>query len=82
MSLEAVLARLRKKDKSRFRAAMNKILKISECDILGFQHYKNLRGDMSHLKRVHIGSFVLTFRVEGDMVVFENLTHHDDSYGK
>ena len=81
-SIEAVLARLRRKDKARFGAVMNKILQISECDVLGFQHFKNLRGRMSHLKRVHIGSFVLTFRVEGDTVVFENLTHHDDSYGK
>ncbi len=80
-SLEGVLGRLRKKDKARFLAVMNKILKISECDGLVFQHFKNLRGRMSHLKRVHIGSFVLMFRVEGDTVIFENLTHHDDSYG-
>lgn len=46
-------------------------------------HYKNLRTPLQHLKRVHIRkSFVLTFGVENDVVVFYDFDHHDRIYEK
>ncbi|MBF0508557.1 MAG: type II toxin-antitoxin system RelE/ParE family toxin [Deltaproteobacteria bacterium] len=45
-------------------------------------HYKTLRNVLKNRCRVHIGSFVLIFRVveEKNLVVFEGLNHHDDAY--
>ena len=37
---------------------------------------KNLRHDLSHLKRVQIGSYVLVFKVVGNVIVFEDFDHH------
>jgi len=81
-SLQALLAVLDKKDRALFRSVMNKIVQISECDAISINHFKNLRGSMSRFKRVHVGSFVLLFRVEGDALLFESLSHHDDSYDR
>lgn len=78
--LKAVLVKLKRKDKARFIAIKNKILQISECDGISIEHFKNLKRNMSHLKRVHIGSFVLAFRVKGNTIIFERLAHHDDAY--
>lgn len=78
--LKPVPAKLKRKDKARFVAVKNKILQISECDEISIKHFKNLKGDMSHLKRVHIRSFVLAFRVKDNIIIFERLTHHDDAY--
>ncbi len=35
---------------------------------------------MKQYKRVHIGSYVLTFKVEGDRVIFVELLSHDEAY--
>jgi mRNA-degrading endonuclease RelE of RelBE toxin-antitoxin system len=37
---------------------------------------KNLRHDLSHLKRVRIGSYVLVFKVVGNVIVFDDFDHH------
>lgn len=54
------------------------------CEILkNPQHYKNLRGHMKTLKRVHIDrSFVLTFSVDETLktVTLEDLEHPDRVY--
>ena len=78
--LKPVFAKLRMKDKARFIAVENKILQISECDVISIQHFKNLRGSMSRLKRVHVGSFVLIFRIKGCTIIFEKITPHDSAY--
>ena len=78
--LKLIFSKLRKKDKARFIAVKKKILQISGCDAVSIQHFKNLKGSMSQLKRVHIESFVLIFRVNDDNVIFEDLTHHDSTY--
>ena len=80
--LKPVMARLKKKDKATFEALEGKIIQISQCDAIAVQHYKNLEGNMSGLKRVHIGCFVLTFKVEGETVIFEDLAHHEEAYGR
>ncbi len=78
--IEGVLRKLSRKDPTTFRAVTRKISQISELDAAAVQHFKNLRAPLSHLKRVHVGSFVLVFRVAGDVVIFEGLPHHDAAY--
>jgi len=71
---------IKKKDKTLFLAVEKKMLQIASSDDATIQHYKNLRGDLSHLKRVHVGSFILTFKVKEDLITFEDLEHHDKAY--
>ncbi|MEA3229360.1 MAG: addiction module toxin RelE [archaeon] len=78
--LEKTLAVLKKKDKSTFINVKKKICRITACDSVVIDHFKNLKGDMSNLKRVHVGSFVLVFRIVQDVIVFESFKHHDKSY--
>jgi mRNA-degrading endonuclease RelE of RelBE toxin-antitoxin system len=79
-SLREKLRHLKKKDPSLFEAAGKKILQIASSDESTIQHYKNLRGSLSHLKRVHVGSFVLTFKLKENLILFEDLEHHDNAY--
>ena len=47
------------------------------------EHYKNLRYDLKHFKRVHIDNhFVLTFKVDKqkNFILFEDFEHHDKVY--
>jgi YafQ family addiction module toxin component len=43
--------------------------------------YKNLRTPLQSYRRVHVGSFVITFRIDGDFVRFVRVAHHDKVYG-
>ena len=65
------MARLKRKDPVLFHALEKKILQIASCDSVSITRFKNLRHGMSDFKRVHIGSFVLVFRVKEDTVIFE-----------
>lgn len=76
------LRHIKKKDVALFHAVERKILQIASSDEVTIQHYKNLRGDLSHLKRVHVGNFILTFSVKGGTIIFEDLEHHDKAYKK
>ena len=71
---------LKQKDKTTYGALQKKILQIASCDKRSIEHYKNLRGTLSDFRRVHIGSFVLIFRVADDTLVFEEFEHHDNIY--
>ncbi|RCV63653.1 hypothetical protein C5S53_13005 [Methanophagales archaeon] len=35
---------------------------------------------MSDYKRVHIGNFVLFFKIEKEVLIFDRLVHHDKAY--
>ena len=78
-TLKKILNKLQVKDKVRFEAVLNKIKEvITSSDIT---HYKNFRYDMKEYRRVHIdSSFVLIFKIEGNIILFEDLQHHDDMY--
>jgi len=80
--LKKSLAILKRKDKTTYIAVENKIFQIASCDQASIERFKNLRGKLSHLKRVHIGSFVLIFRIKDDAIVFEEFGHHDRIYKK
>ena len=78
--LAATLTKIKRKDPSLFEQTRKKINQIAELDEKSFKHFKNLRGDMSDYRRVHVGCHVLLFRLEGDSVIFTQLVHHDDAY--
>ena len=78
--IERTLNKLRKKDIGLFRAVQKKINQIAEGDLAFINHFKNLRGNLSDYKRVHVGSFVLIFKVEKDIIIFNKFVHHDDAY--
>lgn len=81
--LDRTLERLARKDPVLFRAVRKKIDQITLLDANDIRHFKNLRGDLSDYKRVHVGkSFVLFFKCEGDTVIFDRLEHHDKAYGR
>ncbi len=80
--LERKLDKLAHKDKPLALAVRKKIQQIINCDETAIHHFKNLRGDMSDYKRVQLGSFVLLFKVERDIIIFDRLIHHDNAYRK
>ena len=75
--LKRKLKKLFKKDKNLYNSVLGKINGILDCSDL--THYKNLKKPMQHFKRVHIGSFVLIFKVK-KKIIFYTLDHHDNVY--
>ncbi len=72
--LKEKLQKLYKKDRKRHEICMKKIEEI----LVNPEHYKPLKYDMKNTREVHIAkSFVLTFRIEGEVVRFLDLEHHD-----
>ena len=78
--LDKILAKLEKKDKTRYEQIIKKIEENKTSDDV--DHYKNLRSPLQHLKGVHIGPFVLVFSVDksSKTIIFENYKHHDEIY--
>lgn len=76
--LSKVLSKVYKKDRRIYEQLMSKIDEIVNCSDL--DHYKNLRAPLQAYKRVHIGVFVLLFRLEDDTIIFSRLEHHDTAY--
>jgi YafQ family addiction module toxin component len=79
-SLQKTLSKLSKKDKQTFEQVLGKIEEvINSTDV---EHYKNLRYSLKDRKRVHVGNFVLVFRLvkEENKVIFLDFDHHDFIY--
>ena len=72
--------KLTHKDKVLALAVRKKIEQIISSDIIFINHFKNLRGNLCDYKRVHVGSFVLMFKVESDIIIFDKFRHHDNAY--
>ncbi len=79
-ALEKQITKLAIKDKVLALAIGKKLEQIINLDCSAIQHFKNLRGDLCDYKRVHVGSFVLMFKIEGDILLFDKLRHHDEAY--
>jgi len=80
--LRKILRILKRKDHALFitvKKKMRQIVRSNETDI---EHFKNLRHDLSHLKRVRIKSFVLVFSFKDNTIIFEDFDHHDRIYKK
>ena len=78
--LARILQDLFKGNRATYERCIAKIAEISGNP----QHYKPLRHDLKGLRRVHIGHFVLVFRIiEADKKVrFLDFDHHDRIYKK
>ena len=76
------LKSLSKKDKALANALSKKIKEICSRDSQTIEYYKNLRKPLNEFKRVHVGSFVLIFKVfkEKKLVYFDSFKHHDEAY--
>lgn len=75
------LSKLKKKNPQHYDRVDRKIKEILDNP----KHkYKNLRYDMGNFKRIHIGHFVLIFRVDHlkKLILFEDYDHHDNIYLK
>ncbi len=79
-AIENDLIKLKKKNKPLFEKLIKKINQISKLNYFELQHFKNLKAPLNEYKRVHVGSFVLTFKVNNDEIIFGNFTHHDTAY--
>lgn len=79
-SLQKVLNKLSKKDKTAYLQVLNKIEEIVTSE--NIEHYKNLKHDLKDKKRVHIGPFVLVFKFikEENKIIFMDFDHHDCIY--
>jgi YafQ family addiction module toxin component len=81
-SLQKSLDKLSKKDNKLYEQVLKKIKEVINSDSI--EHYKNLRYDLKDLKRVHIGHFVLIFKLDKNLnlISFEDFEHHDNIYKK
>ena len=69
---------MEKKDKKQLEAIRNKLLEI----IAEPYKFKPLGAPMQGLRRVHIGSFVLTYSINeaAHKITIEDYAHHDEIY--
>lgn len=81
-SLQKILNKLSKKNKSLYEQVLIKIREI--INSFDVEHYKNLRHDLKELKRVQVGHFVLVFKhnKNNNLISFEDFDHHDKIYLK
>jgi len=79
---EEIAKRLKKKDPQLALELSKKIGQIVQSNEETIEHYKNLNAPLSVYKRVHVGSFVLLFKVfkKQNYVLFDKFAHHDDVY--
>jgi len=79
-SLQKILQKLAKKDRIVFEQVLKKIEEVINCEDVN--HYKNLRYDLKDRKRVHVGNFVLVFKLikEENKIIFLDFDHHDYIY--
>ena len=77
-ALDNLLSKLAKRDKAQFDKILKKIDEIINSEDI--DHYKNLRKPLQRYKRVHIGHFVLLFKLDQDILIFRYYGHHDDVY--
>ncbi len=76
--LQKTLKRISKKDKNVLKQIENQVLKIISNPTIG----KPLRNILKNYRRVHIGSFVLVYKITETEIVFMDYSHHDKVYKK
>ena len=76
--LVSKLRKLAKRDKKLYTAVQKKILRVAEDPYLG----KPLRRVLKGKRRVHVGHFVLIYKIDEKehKVIFLDFAHHDDVY--
>lgn len=66
----------KKKDKTTYLRIMKKIAEILENPEIG----KPLGNVLVDKRRVHIGHFVISYKVQGSTVIMDAFEHHDNAY--
>jgi YafQ family addiction module toxin component len=81
-SLQKILNKLLKRDGQLCERVLKKIEEIVNCE--DAEHYKNLSYDLKDKKRVHIGPFVLVFKLvkEENKILFLDFGNHDEIYAR
>ncbi len=76
--VDRIFKKLRKKDLAQFETLYRKITEI----LANPQQFKPLRSPMRHMRRVHVGSFVLVYDVDEarKVVTIRRYAHHDTVY--
>jgi YafQ family addiction module toxin component len=77
-SVDKIFKRLQRKDAVQFEAISKKVNEILEDP----HQFKPLRTPMQHMRRVHVGSFVLIYDVDEArrVVTVRRYEHHDTVY--
>ena len=73
---EKSMNKLKKKDKVFFEQIQRKLIDLAQHP----EHYKPLKNVFAGYWRIHFGSFVLIYKIEGNVVRIISLDHHDKSY--
>jgi len=76
LQFEKSMKKLEKKDKLLFNQIQKKLIDIVQNP----EHYKSLKNVLAGYKRIHLGPFVLVFRIDGNVVRIILLDHHDKAY--
>jgi YafQ family addiction module toxin component len=76
--VDKIFKKLQKKDVIQFEALSKKVNAILENP----RQFKPLKNPMQHMRRVHVGSFVLVYDIDEVMnvVTIRRYEHHDDVY--
>lgn len=82
-TLRAKLERLAKKDKILAQNFYKKLQEVVNRDEKTIHAYKNLKSPLNEYKRIHLTSnYILLFAVKGNHIVFVDIRHWDDMFGK
>ena len=73
---EKSMKKLKKRDNAVFTQIQKKLIEIVENP----EHYKPLRNVLAGYRRLHFGSFVLIYTIEGNVVRIISLDRHDKAY--
>ncbi len=76
VQFEKSMKKLKKKDKVLFEQIQKKLIDLVQNP----DHYKPLKNILAGYRRIHFGSFVLIYKIEGEIVRLISLDHHDQSY--
>jgi len=78
VEFKKILEKIARKDKAGLKRIEDQIYKIISNPLIG----KPLRNVMKNYRRVHIGSFVLIYKIENQKIVFIDYDHHDRVYNQ
>ncbi len=76
--VDKTFRKLQKKDSVQFEVLSRKISEILENP----QQFKPLKSPMQHMRRVHVGSFVLVYDIDEArrVITIRRYEHHDTVY--
>ena len=73
---ERSIKKLKKKNKTLFEQIQKKLIGLLENP----EHFKPLSNILAGYRRIHFGSFVLIYKIEGNIIRIISLDHHDKAY--